>query len=308
MELLHFSKSAKAKSAIITLPSKKTILPAQNAVKWLGIWFNPLLNFKEHIKIRATKALATFNRMDRLANLQNGLTANSLRQIYQVYVNSSLDYSSSVWWKPSRSITVLNTIQGKAARRILGIFRTAPPLLAALEAGLLPPTVRVERLSVLHGLRVRDLPSNHPVPIALARTPLPHETRPPSDSVDIPEPKETTQLQGIKRRQKQYSGLSKEEATKLLKVRTNQAWELEFTKAKTGSRQRVGNYFQRYKWQPNYVIQANCERTISSVYYMLKLGYGYLKTYLERIGKTDSNRCRCGTLETAEHLLLFCRE
>jgi hypothetical protein len=45
----------------------------------LGIWFDPLLNFKEHIKIRATKALATFNWMDRLANLENGLTANSLR-------------------------------------------------------------------------------------------------------------------------------------------------------------------------------------------------------------------------------------
>jgi hypothetical protein len=81
-ELLHLSKSAKAKSAIITLPIKEIILSAQNAVRWLGIWFDPLLNFKQHIKIRAIKALATLNRMDRLANLENGLTANSLRQIY----------------------------------------------------------------------------------------------------------------------------------------------------------------------------------------------------------------------------------
>jgi hypothetical protein len=64
------------------------------------------MNFKEHIKIRATKALATFNRIDRLANLGNRLTANSLRQIYQVYVDSSLDYGSPVKWKPYRSIDV----------------------------------------------------------------------------------------------------------------------------------------------------------------------------------------------------------
>jgi hypothetical protein len=43
------------------------------------IWFDPFLDFKEHMKIRSIKALATFNRMDRLANLENGLTANSLR-------------------------------------------------------------------------------------------------------------------------------------------------------------------------------------------------------------------------------------
>jgi hypothetical protein len=38
MELLHFSKSAKAKSAMITLLTKEIILPAQNAVRWLTSW------------------------------------------------------------------------------------------------------------------------------------------------------------------------------------------------------------------------------------------------------------------------------
>ena len=96
-ELLHFAKSDKARAAIITLPAGKKIKPAGKAVRWLGIWFDPFLNFKEHIKIRAIKALATFNRMDRLANLENGLTANSLRQIYCACINSTLDYSSLVW-------------------------------------------------------------------------------------------------------------------------------------------------------------------------------------------------------------------
>jgi hypothetical protein len=77
--------------------------------------------------------------MDRLANLDNGLLAKSLRQIYQACVNSTLDYGSPVWWKPGRSIIALDAIQGKAARRILKAFRTTPALPAALEPGLLPP-------------------------------------------------------------------------------------------------------------------------------------------------------------------------
>jgi hypothetical protein len=212
-ELLHFAKSDKARAATITLPAGEKIKPARKAVRWLGIWFDPFLDFKEHMKIRAIKALATFNRMDRLANLENGLTANSLRQIYRACVNTALDYGSPIWWKPGRSIAPLESIQSKAARRILGVFRTAPALPTALEAGLPPPAVRLERLSVLYGLRVKDLPGEHPVSKAI------EETR----CTETQTPKDQTQLQGIKRRQKQYSGLSKVESTKLLKERTNQA-------------------------------------------------------------------------------------
>ena len=305
-ELLHFSKSAESKMATITLPTGERIIPTQKAVRWLGIWFDPWLNFKEHIQIRATKALATFNRMERLANTENGLTANSLRQIYRACVVSALDYGSPVWWKPSRSIVRLDAIQGKAARRILGVFRTAPALPAALEAGLLPPAVRLERLSIIYGLRARDLPQNHPIQEAMGSTSLPQESQPLSDGVEILKPKERTQLQGIKRRQKQYSGLSKKEAKRCLKEQTNQEWEQEFIKAKTKSRHRSGNYFQKHQWHPNYGIQVTCERAISSAYYMLKLGHGYIKTYLKRIGQADSELCRCGTRETADHLLLFC--
>jgi hypothetical protein len=109
-ELLHFTRNKKARESTILLPTGETIKPAQNAVRWLGIWFDPYLNFAEHIKIRSAKALATFNRINRLANLESGLTANSLRQIYRACVDSALDYGSPVWWKPSRSIKALESL------------------------------------------------------------------------------------------------------------------------------------------------------------------------------------------------------
>jgi hypothetical protein len=73
----------------------------------------------------------------------------------------------------------------RAIRRILGVFRTALALPAALEAGLPPPLVRLERLSVLYGLRVQDLPREHPVSKAIEETTLPRETRPPTNSTEM---------------------------------------------------------------------------------------------------------------------------
>jgi hypothetical protein len=95
-ELLHFVKEKTAKSPV-TLPSGEVLHPAIKAVRWLGIWFDAHLTSKEHIQMRATKALASFNRMERLANIENGLTAKSLRQIYQACVTSAIDYGSPVW-------------------------------------------------------------------------------------------------------------------------------------------------------------------------------------------------------------------
>ncbi|KAF1980638.1 hypothetical protein K402DRAFT_303206, partial [Aulographum hederae CBS 113979] len=77
-ELIHFSKSALAKSAVLALPDGSIIQPKQ-VVRWLGIWFNCSLNFKEHANIRCSQARAAFFRMARLANSGRGLSPTSLR-------------------------------------------------------------------------------------------------------------------------------------------------------------------------------------------------------------------------------------
>jgi hypothetical protein len=109
-------------------------------------------------------------------------------------VNSALDYGSPVWWKPSRSIALLESIQSKAVRRILGVFRIALALPTALEAGLPPPAVRLKRLSVLYGLRVKDLLGEHPVSKAIEETTLPQETKPPANGTEMRTLKDQIQL------------------------------------------------------------------------------------------------------------------
>jgi hypothetical protein len=50
-ELLHFTTSKEAKVATLTLRNRE-ILQSKDVVRWLGIWFDPGLTFKQHVSIR----------------------------------------------------------------------------------------------------------------------------------------------------------------------------------------------------------------------------------------------------------------
>jgi hypothetical protein len=159
-----------------------------------------------HTQTRSTKALATFNRMDRLANLENGLTANSLWQIYRICIDGALDYRSPIWWSPNRQISLLDKIQSKASRRILGVFRTAPRAKSSLEAVPLHPSLRLNRLTSLHAKRVRNLPKNHRIARESRKTSI--QTRRANIMIQKP-----TLIQIINQCQRQYSGFTKEESS-----------------------------------------------------------------------------------------------
>ena len=47
-------------------------------------------------------------------------------------------------------------------------------------------------------------------------------------------------------------------------------------------------------------------RPLASAFFQLKLGHGYLKSYLHRLNIVSNNKCRCGKTENAKHLLLYC--
>ena len=54
-ELLYFSMAKEAKSASLRLPNQEVVKPKE-LVKWLGIWFDPSLLFKQHVAIRTSQA------------------------------------------------------------------------------------------------------------------------------------------------------------------------------------------------------------------------------------------------------------
>ncbi|TVY22496.1 hypothetical protein LHYA1_G008703, partial [Lachnellula hyalina] len=68
-KLIHFSIGERAKLASLILLDG-TIVPLKQTVKWLGIHFNALLQFKEHITIRTAKAKSAFRRTFRTSPIQ----------------------------------------------------------------------------------------------------------------------------------------------------------------------------------------------------------------------------------------------
>ena len=56
-------------------------------------------------------------------------------------------------------------------------------------------------------------------------------------------------------------------------------------------------------------LPANTKRVIASSFFQLKLGHGYIKSYLNRLDFTASSNCpSCNRPETTAHLLLDCKE
>jgi hypothetical protein len=58
-ELIYFTKAKEAESASLKLPDGQDVQPKE-VVRWLGVWFDPLLTFKQHVAIRTSQARSAF--------------------------------------------------------------------------------------------------------------------------------------------------------------------------------------------------------------------------------------------------------
>ncbi len=170
-ELIHYYSSKKQATLGLKLPNGNTLIPSK-LVRWLGIYFDSNLKFKEHIAIRTSLAKQAFYRLNRLSNIGRGLSPYAVRQLYLACVTSVSDYGSILWWdKLNKSqIRPLQAIQNLAIRKILGVFKTAPILPMELESALLPPIVRLNHSRRRYAFRALKLSLNHPIRVVFENT------------------------------------------------------------------------------------------------------------------------------------------
>ena len=162
-ELMHFTTGREAKTASLKLPNGKVVHPKE-VVRWLGIWFDPGLSFKQHVAIRTSQARSAFQRMTRLANSERGLSPFAFRQLYLACVTSVADYGSPIWWRGQAQFKKpLQALQNLALRKILGVFKTAPTAPMEVEAALQPPSVRLNANIRKYAIRTMKLAPKHPV-------------------------------------------------------------------------------------------------------------------------------------------------
>jgi len=93
-ELIHFSKG-KGQKESVRLPDGTRIEPS-TLVKWLGVYFDQGLRFTTHVTTKAASARKAFFSLERLANLERGLSPYVFRQLYLACVASIADYGSII--------------------------------------------------------------------------------------------------------------------------------------------------------------------------------------------------------------------
>jgi ribonuclease HI len=182
-ELMHFTMVKEAKTASLRLPDGEVVQPKE-LVRWLGIWFDPNLTFKQHVAIRTSQARSAFQRMARLANLERGLSPFAMRQLYVACITSIADYGSPIWWRGQAQFKKsLQALQNLGLRKILGVFKTAPIIPMEVEAALQPPEVRLNTSLRKFAIRAMKLAPWHLINQELADSadlePLQHFKYPP---------------------------------------------------------------------------------------------------------------------------------
>jgi ribonuclease HI len=162
-ELIHFYTGKASRDTNLILPNNEVVKP-KALVRWLGIWFDQSLSFKEHVSIRISQAKQAFLRLARLANSERGLTPFAFRQLYRACIDSVADYGSPIWWKGQASLARrMQALQNLGLRKILGTWKTTPIAPMEVEAALAPPAIRLNTNARRYALRIAKLQLTHPI-------------------------------------------------------------------------------------------------------------------------------------------------
>ena len=96
-ELIHFhSKKIDNYQDYIIQIGNIQIEP-KSLVKWLGIWLDSKLNFKEHVEKKIADITRIFHQITRLSNTEKGLSFQAMRQLYIACIVSIADFEVPIW-------------------------------------------------------------------------------------------------------------------------------------------------------------------------------------------------------------------
>ncbi len=139
-------------------------MEAKPTVKWLGIWLDSKLNFKEHVEKKVAQATRIFHQIKRLSNTERGLSFQAIRQLYIACITSIADYRVPIWWNNQKHLLEkFQRLQNTALRTILGAFKTSPIKTMEIEAAVPPPRIRFKKTCYNYTIRIMQMNSIHPI-------------------------------------------------------------------------------------------------------------------------------------------------
>ena len=75
----HFKRAFNLENESYSIKIGESIIQPKSLVKWLGIWLDSKLTFKQHVEKKITQALKLLNQIERLLNTERGLFFQAIR-------------------------------------------------------------------------------------------------------------------------------------------------------------------------------------------------------------------------------------
>ena len=126
-KVVHFTAPRYKAQRPPTIRISDTLLPVEESTKFLGLWWDSHLSFKEHISALKTQCKEALNLIRVVAHLKWGGDRDTLLMVYRTIVRSKLDYGCIVYGTASNTnLRQLDSIHNAGLKLALGAFCTSP--------------------------------------------------------------------------------------------------------------------------------------------------------------------------------------
>lgn len=178
-ELIHFTRKRGTRPAAVKVDDL-VIHPTTGAVRWLGVFFDPRLNFRTHVENWGAKAYKAATHLRGLNRVLDGAPPRLTALAANASVLPVATYGTETWWpgptRPSAkdwtktaaskqvtNLKILDRAIVAAARAVLPVWKTTPIPILHREAGLPPASVLLEQIRIRAAMRLRTLDKAHPL-------------------------------------------------------------------------------------------------------------------------------------------------
>ena len=153
-----------------------TLVTASKSVKYLGVYLDQHLNWKEQEAHATKKGLTWAAQVRRMVRPDWGLTPKFARRMYISVALPRILYAADIWAPPSykdkregtrtankRFAARLSSIQRAGTLAIVGGLRTSPTDTLCVHANILPAHLELDKACHRAAVRMATLPHMHPV-------------------------------------------------------------------------------------------------------------------------------------------------
>ena len=157
---MHFCK-CKSECSPPPITLNNTPIEYVREHKFLGLIWDPRLNFKAHINYIRGKAVKALNIMRVLSHYKWGSDSKTLLRIFRSLVRSKLDYGCIVYGSGDKSaLAKLDIVHRSGIRLSLGAFKSSPKEALYAEANEPPLEIRRQELAMRYALKIKSHPDN----------------------------------------------------------------------------------------------------------------------------------------------------